>query len=170
MTSKLTLGSERTTQHPNGVLQNCAPGSHAIPLSNVTPTNAMSETIQNMYNFKSTHFQKFNSRNLYYFIFKNKVQKCQPRTTSQATILKPLYVFAGIDQLSKWMVNCGSQLSHCGTERSQKAREEVRMIHVVMGQNWKHQYKLIFSLTHIQMIHMEILINICKERKDQKLK
>lgn len=47
-------------------------------------------------------------------------------------------------------------------EGYRQARWKARIIHVVLGYKWRHQYELMFSLIQIQKdIYVEIFINMC---------
>lgn len=63
------------------------------------------------------------------------------------TILKLLYMYTSIELLHKQVVDGGSWLSRWEQKFTDKDREEARMIHVITGQTWRHQYELMFCLT-----------------------
>lgn len=61
-------------------------------------------------------------------------------------ILILLYIYTGIEQLSNEVLDAGNQVSQYCSGRLQRAREEVRMSHVIMDYSWRHQYELMSSL------------------------
>lgn len=44
-----------------------------------------------------------------------------------------IYMYTGIEQLSKWVADGGSQILTVGIEFTDKQGEEAKMIHIVMG-------------------------------------
>ena len=60
--------------------------------------------------------------------------------------IKTLYIYTGIKQLSKWMADGGSEVSHCWSRRLQTNKGRGLEL---LNQSWK-QYELVFSLIQIQ--------------------
>lgn len=62
------------------------------------------------------------------------------------TILVMLDMYDGAGQLSKWMVDGWSQVSHYWSGNSPKQGQELRIIFVVMDSSWRLQCELPFNL------------------------
>lgn len=64
-------------------------------------------------------------------------------------ILRAPHVCTGIEQLSKWLADGGSQVSPCWSGKLQT--NKIRLIHVATYQSWRHKYELMFGLIQKQM-------------------
>ena len=59
------------------------------------------------------------------------------------------------------MVDSRSQISLCWSGSLQVTKGRMLEGSVLTELSWKHQYKAIFSLIQVQMLHIEIYIDIC---------
>lgn len=79
----------------------------------------------------------------------------------ELVIQKLLWMYSGVEQMNKSVVDDGSQASHCWKGKLQMSQEgDGRLEWTSTGLKVDHQYQTVFNLIKIKMDSTEVIIDI----------